>query len=197
MPSRQPSFNHLPGPGSEAMAYSLSNKNLVSGLDWTPGTPTPVAEFFLPPPLSTLFTPPQLLFSVPLLLASLIGFQDITLAWFSFYLFICFSVSFPASHSFFSVVLTELQSLALVFPCLLSLRWLVCSQDLDCHLHANDSPDSWLLKWSSSLLSKALYLSRLTSNSQVSQVCCGAVAITVVLPGVRQRADLSSVTFQA
>ena len=102
MPSRQPSFNHLPGPGSEAMAYSLSNKNLVSGLDWTPGTPTPVAEFFLPPPLSTLFTPPQLLFSVPLLLASLIGFQDITLAWFSFFLpfhlFFCF---FPSFSFFF------------------------------------------------------------------------------------------------
>lgn len=108
MPSRQPSFNHLPGPGSEAMAYSLSNKNLVSGLDWTPGTPAPVAEFFLPPPLSSLFTPPQLLFLCSLLLASLSGFQDITLACFSFYPFICFSASFPASLSFLSVVLTEL-----------------------------------------------------------------------------------------
>lgn len=90
------------GQGSEVVTYSPSIKKLVPLLEWNPGTPIPITEFFLQqhltppqrfPPLFNCYSP-STPFSVTPFLAFLFGFQDVTWAWFSFCLPIYFSVSF-------------------------------------------------------------------------------------------------------
>ena len=156
-------------------------------LGWTPGTLTPIAEFFLPPSLSPLLPLLGSFFCAPFSGISLwvSGYYLSLVLLLPFHVFFCF---FP-NWSFF--LLRGLDWSVVLGPCfpLSTLPEVAClfsgfGLSPPCQQLPKLSPGSPKHP-TSCVLPQAPYLSCFTSSSQVLELCCGGVAISVVLPGVR------------
>lgn len=137
-----------------------------------PGVLIPMAQLFLPQHLSPLDSS-SALFSVLPFLVSLPGLQGDAIAWFSFHLSICFSVSFPAlcfSSGFLAWgVVFGLCPLPSLVPKAAYLFW---------GLGLSSSSERLPLLFSRLLQEPCL--SGLPSSSHVPELCCGGAAIRKV-----------------
>lgn len=181
------------GPGSEVVTYSPSIRKLVPLLEWNPGTPVPITEFFLQQhltPPQRFFPPLQLLFPLDSFFCN--PFSGISLWVSGCYLSLVLLLSAYLFFRFFS---------RCSFFLLRGSWWKYSPWNLFspvCNpwgrlsvlgtLVVSSMPDapqtlSKLLKWSSSQVSKAPYLTSPTSSSQVPEMCCGRMALSMVLSG--------------